>query len=119
MVVGAHIEWNFLHGWPPFSMDDGFFSRWFGRCTAGICCSGIPFSLTLMLILLAHEMGHYLYCVKYRVVGDAAVLHSLPYSVWDHGSVHPHSFAAAVAEHSCLILESQGRLRDLRLRFRC
>src|SRR5439155_9179992 len=28
---------------------------------------GIPFSLTLMLILLAHEMGHYLYCVKYGV----------------------------------------------------
>src|SRR5205807_9832219 len=28
---------------------------------------GVPFSLTLILILLAHEMGHYLYCVRYGV----------------------------------------------------
>ena len=28
---------------------------------------GIPFSSTLMLILLAHEMGHYLYCRYYGV----------------------------------------------------
>jgi len=28
---------------------------------------GLPFSLTLLLILLAHEMGHYLACQYYRV----------------------------------------------------
>ncbi len=28
---------------------------------------GLPFSFTLMLILLAHEMGHYLYCKHYGV----------------------------------------------------
>jgi membrane-associated protease RseP (regulator of RpoE activity) len=68
MVVGAHIEWNFLHGWPAFAMEDndGFFPVvWALR--GGHLLLGIPFSLTLMLILLAHEMGHYLYCLKYRV----------------------------------------------------
>jgi membrane-associated protease RseP (regulator of RpoE activity) len=66
LVVGAHLEWNFLQGFPPFSMDDGFFPvLWALR--GGRLLLGIPFSLTLMLILLAHEMGHYLYCVKYRV----------------------------------------------------
>ena len=36
---------------------------------------GIPFAGTLMLILLAHEMGHYLYCLRYRVWA------SLPYFI--------------------------------------
>ena len=43
MVVGAHIEWNFLHGWPAFSMDDGIFPGACGRCTADICCWGFRF----------------------------------------------------------------------------
>ena len=36
---------------------------------------GLPFSLTLMFILLAHEMGHYLYARHYRVYA------TLPYFV--------------------------------------
>jgi membrane-associated protease RseP (regulator of RpoE activity) len=28
---------------------------------------GVPFSAALLLILLCHEMGHYLYCRRYRV----------------------------------------------------
>ena len=67
LVVGAHLEWNFLQGFPPFSMDDGFFFPVVWALRGGHLLLGIPFSLTLMLILLAHEMGHYLYCLKYRV----------------------------------------------------
>ena len=37
---------------------------------------GLPFSLTLMTILLAHEFGHYLACVYYRV--DASLPYFLP-----------------------------------------
>ncbi len=33
-------------------------------------------------------------------LNHAALLHSLPYANWNHGSVHPHSFATAFAEHS-------------------
>ena len=76
MVVGAHLEWNFLHGWPAFSMDDGFGVFPVVWALQGRhLLLGIPFSLTLMLILLAHEMGHYLYCVKYRVAA------TLPYFI--------------------------------------
>jgi membrane-associated protease RseP (regulator of RpoE activity) len=78
LVVGARLQWNFAHGRPPFEMyaDLNFASSrfypagWFPLLWAvrsWHLLLGVPFSLTLMLILLAHEMGHYLYCVKYRV----------------------------------------------------
>src|SRR5215472_8665016 len=66
LVVGARLQWNFMHGYPAFTMYEGYFPLpWALRGRHLLL--GIPFSLTLMLILLAHEMGHYLYCVKYRV----------------------------------------------------
>jgi hypothetical protein len=74
LIVGSRLEWNFLQGRPPFSMEDGIFPvLW--ALQGGHLLMGIPFSLTLMLILLAHEMGHYLYCVKYRVAA------TLPYFI--------------------------------------
>jgi membrane-associated protease RseP (regulator of RpoE activity) len=64
LMVGARLEWNFQHGLPPFLLDESMFPSlsWMHQLALGI-----PFSLTLMSILLAHEMGHYLYCLKYRV----------------------------------------------------
>src|SRR6266545_3278484 len=64
LVVGARLEWNFLRGQPPFSTEI-FPLRW--ALQGSHLALGIPFSLTLMLILLAHEMGHYLYCIQYGV----------------------------------------------------
>jgi membrane-associated protease RseP (regulator of RpoE activity) len=71
LVVGAHLQWNFMHGFPPFAMYEGYFPLPWALVSWALrgrhLLLGVPFSLTLMLILLAHEMGHYLYCVKYRV----------------------------------------------------
>jgi membrane-associated protease RseP (regulator of RpoE activity) len=74
LVVGAHLQWEYLHGSAPFSMDDGFFPLSWALHGRRLLL-GIPFSLTLMTILLAHEMGHYLYCLKYRVAA------TLPYFI--------------------------------------
>lgn len=69
LVVGARMQFNFLHRLPAFyAADDSldiFPVAWALR--SGHLLLGVPFSLTLMLILLAHEMGHYLYCRHYRV----------------------------------------------------
>jgi len=67
LVVGSRLEWNFLQGLPPFSIEDGIFPSLRWALQGGHIWLGVPFSLTLMLILLAHEMGHYLYCVRYGV----------------------------------------------------
>ncbi len=66
LVVGARLEWNFQQGLPPFLLDDSIFPVIWALHGRNLLL-GIPFSLTLMTILLAHELGHYLYCVKYGV----------------------------------------------------
>jgi len=70
LVVGARMEYNFLHNQPAFSMNDDdlpFFPMRWALSQPSRLLLGVPFAGTLMLILLAHEMGHYLYCRYYGV----------------------------------------------------
>jgi membrane-associated protease RseP (regulator of RpoE activity) len=68
LVVGARLQYNFNHNLPAYSSDADLFPvGWVLQHPARLVM-GIPFSATLMLILLAHEMGHYLYCLRYRVL---------------------------------------------------
>src|SRR5260370_39394264 len=69
LVVGAHMQPNFALGRPAFLLDDNsplFRLPWALQQPSRLLL-GIPFAGTLMLILLAHEMGHYLYCRHYGV----------------------------------------------------
>jgi Zn-dependent protease len=70
MIVGARMQFNFAHRQPVFSLSDDSLS-WFPigwiLDHPSRLLFGIPFSLTLMFILLAHEMGHYLYARRYHV----------------------------------------------------
>ncbi len=70
LVVGARMEYNFLHDQPAFSMNEDdvplFPLRWILAQPSRLLL-GIPFASTLMLILLAHEMGHYLCARHYGV----------------------------------------------------
>jgi Zn-dependent protease len=70
LVVGAHMESNFLQGQSVWAAEDSFIPYFpvtqIWHHPARLLW-GIPFSASLMLILFAHEMGHYLYCVRYRV----------------------------------------------------
>jgi membrane-associated protease RseP (regulator of RpoE activity) len=69
LVVGARMEYNFQHNLPAlYAADDSlniFPVMW--ALHPSKLVMGIPFSATLMLILLAHEMGHYLCCRYYGV----------------------------------------------------
>lgn len=69
-VVGARMEFNYLHRQPVLSLNDDTISLfpigWALERPSNLLL-GLPFSLTLMFILFAHEMGHYLYARHYRV----------------------------------------------------
>ena len=64
------MEFNFLHNLPPFAYGGEwipFFPLGWVMAHPSRLLLGIPFSATLLFILLAHEMGHYLFCRYYRV----------------------------------------------------
>ena len=70
LIVGAKLEFNFQHNLPAITVGNGFIPffpiEWVLARPARLLL-GIPFSATLLMILLAHEMGHYLFCRYYRV----------------------------------------------------
>ncbi len=70
LVVGSRMEFNFLHNLAPFAAGDEylpFFPLAWVLAQPSRLLLGIPFSATLLTILLAHEMGHYLFCRYYGV----------------------------------------------------
>jgi membrane-associated protease RseP (regulator of RpoE activity) len=70
LVVGARMEYNFLHNLPVLAAGGEFLPffqlGWILQSPARLLL-GIPFAGALLIILLAHEMGHYYYCLKYGV----------------------------------------------------
>src|SRR5579862_7695070 len=70
LVVGARMQYNFQHNQPAFSLNDDtlpFFPMNWAFAQPSRLLLGVPFASTLMLILLAHELGHYLCCEYYGV----------------------------------------------------
>src|SRR5205814_4209104 len=67
LVIGARLSHNFYSNQPAYALDEDFFPWKWALSAPSRLLGGIPFSLTLMLILFAHEMGHYVACLRYRV----------------------------------------------------
>lgn len=70
LIVGARMQFNFLHNVPAFTAGDElipFFPIGWALANPSRLLLGIPFAATLLGILLAHEMGHYLACRYYGV----------------------------------------------------
>ena len=67
LIVGTHIALNYENNFPAFDWDisRAFFTGILHN--PGLLKLGIPFSLTLLSILLAHEMGHYFTCRYYGI----------------------------------------------------
>lgn len=67
LVVGARLEYNFGLGLPQFHSDADIFPlRWALEQPSRLIL-GVPFSVTLLGILLAHEMGHFFYAQRNHV----------------------------------------------------
>jgi len=72
-LVGSRLAYNFAHNLPAFDVEVDIAAYGEVWLDPRQLATGLPFSLTLLAILLAHEFGHFLACVYYRVSA------SLPY----------------------------------------
>jgi membrane-associated protease RseP (regulator of RpoE activity) len=75
-LVGAHMQFNFSHNLPFFDIERFWAIFTIGLQSPSMFATGLPFSLTLLTILMAHELGHYLACVYYGI--DATLPYFLP-----------------------------------------
>lgn len=67
LTVGTHIALNYAHNQPGLDWDGVtayLRTLWLHPTLLAL---GIPFSFTLLAILLAHELGHYLTCRHYGI----------------------------------------------------
>src|SRR5215469_8142756 len=70
LVVGSRLEFNFQHNLPAFTAGSEhlrFFPVEWALVHPSRLLLGFPFSAALLIILLSHEMGHYLLCRYYGV----------------------------------------------------
>lgn len=74
-VVGAGMAHDFRRNLP-YDLEHGITGLSRLWANPWLLTEGLPFSLTLMAILLAHECGHYLACRHYRI--DASPPYFLP-----------------------------------------
>jgi membrane-associated protease RseP (regulator of RpoE activity) len=70
VLVGSRLQFNFDHNLEAFATGNEmlplFPLQWLWQ-SPRLLLRGVPFSMAIMSILLAHEMGHYLYCRHYGV----------------------------------------------------
>jgi len=67
LVVGAQFAQDYAQGVAPFTND---IPHWRTFSAARLLLAGLPFSFTLMSILLAHELGHFFACRYYRIAAS-------------------------------------------------
>lgn len=75
-LVGARLTLNFERNLPAISIEDDMAFLVDVWSNPADLLLGVPFSVTLMSILLAHELGHYLTCQFHRI--DATLPYFLP-----------------------------------------
>ena len=119
LIVGARLEFNFLNNLPPFVFDNReiipFFKIGWILQQPSRLLLGIPFSATLLMILMAHEMGHYVLCRYYGVRATLPFFIPAPTLIGTLGAVI--RIKAPIRSRAALFdIGVAGRSQDLWLR---
>src|ERR1041384_357746 len=90
LVVGAQMQFTFMNDIPIFNMADDWLPmfpiRWALSVPSRLLL-GVPFAVSLIFILLAHETGHYVYCRRYGVIATLPFFIPAPTLIGTLGAV--------------------------------
>lgn len=75
-TLGARLAFNFQHNLPPFDVEHDLLVFLQVFRDPAILWLGLPYSITLLLILVAHEFGHWFACYYHGI--DASLPYFLP-----------------------------------------
>lgn len=75
-ALGSRLASNFRGNVPPFDLEHDLLVFLDLFREPSLLLEGLPYALCLLLILLAHEMGHYLACRRYAI--DCTLPYFLP-----------------------------------------
>ena len=90
LVVGAHMQFNFLNGTAIFTAGDEWLPMFpisWALSVPSRLLLGVPFAVALIFILLAHEMGHYIYCRRNGVTATLPFFLPAPTLIGTLGAV--------------------------------
>jgi len=78
LMAGVQLQNDFLNNQPIFTFSQGILPLgWIAQQPSRLLL-GIPYSATLLLILLSHEMGHFVACRRYGVQATLPYFIPLP-----------------------------------------
>jgi membrane-associated protease RseP (regulator of RpoE activity) len=89
LIIGARLQYNFAHNLPTFNLEsfrDVFPVMWIWERPARLAM-GIPFSATLLGILLAHEFGHFVLAEKNGVYATLPYFIPAPLGIGTFGAL--------------------------------
>jgi membrane-associated protease RseP (regulator of RpoE activity) len=75
-AVGARFAHNFRNHLPVFRLEQDLLAFLEPTSNPALLLDGLPFSLSLLAILSAHEFGHYAFCLRYHL--NATLPYFLP-----------------------------------------
>lgn len=90
LVMGARMQYNFAHNQPALSFEDEsvpYFPVNWAVTHPSWFWAGAPFAIAVMLFFLAHEMGHYLCCVRYGIYATLPFFIPVPTLIGTMGAV--------------------------------
>ena len=90
LVMGARMQYNFENNRPALSVSDDalpYFPAGWIITAPGRLLAGWPFAATVMLFFLAHEMGHYIYCMRYGIRATLPFFLPMPTPIGTMGAV--------------------------------